>query len=154
MGKLRSREEMACPGSQTEVELKSPHSWLRADSTSTSCCSVTKSRPTLLQPHRPEPARLLCLWDFPGKNTGVKNTPYPSPGESSLTRYWTCVSCSARQTLYYWVTREAPSATRVHCRCINCSLSSGIQPVVGFKSGRAILEARKLLSDFLDSLRW
>ena len=33
---------MACPGSQTEVELNSPHSYLRADSTSTSCCcSVT-----------------------------------------------------------------------------------------------------------------
>ena len=24
-----------------------------------------------LQPHGPEPARLLCPWDFPGKNTGV-----------------------------------------------------------------------------------
>ena len=24
-----------------------------------------------LQPHRLQPARLLCPWDFPGKNTGV-----------------------------------------------------------------------------------
>ena len=24
-----------------------------------------------LQPYRLEPARLLCPWDFPGKNTGV-----------------------------------------------------------------------------------
>ena len=24
-----------------------------------------------LQPHGPEPARFLCPWDFPGKNTGV-----------------------------------------------------------------------------------
>ena len=24
-----------------------------------------------LQPHGPQPARLLCPWDFPGKNTGV-----------------------------------------------------------------------------------
>ena len=24
-----------------------------------------------LQPHRLQPARLLCSWDFPGKNTGV-----------------------------------------------------------------------------------
>ena len=24
-----------------------------------------------LQPHGPQPTRLLCPWDFPGKNTGV-----------------------------------------------------------------------------------
>ena len=24
-----------------------------------------------LQPHRQQPTRLLCLWDSPGKNTGV-----------------------------------------------------------------------------------
>ena len=35
------------------------------------CCSVNKSYPTLLQPHGLYPARLLCPWDFPGKNTGV-----------------------------------------------------------------------------------
>ena len=33
--------------------------------------SVTKSRLTLLQPHGLQPTRLLCPWDFPGKNTGV-----------------------------------------------------------------------------------
>ena len=26
------------------------------------------------------PARLLCPWDFPGKNTGVGH-PFPSPGD-------------------------------------------------------------------------
>ena len=31
-----------------------------------SCCHVQ-----LLQVHRLQPARLLCPWDFPGKNTGV-----------------------------------------------------------------------------------
>ena len=30
------------------------------------CCLVAKSCPTLC-----DPARLLCPWDFPGKNTGV-----------------------------------------------------------------------------------
>ena len=25
-----------------------------------------------LRPHGPQPARLLCLWDSPGKNTGVR----------------------------------------------------------------------------------
>ena len=35
------------------------------------CCLVAKLYPTLLQPHALQPARLLCPWDFPGKNTGV-----------------------------------------------------------------------------------
>ena len=32
---------------------------------------VAKSCLTLLEPHRLQPARLLCPWDFPGKNIGV-----------------------------------------------------------------------------------
>ena len=35
------------------------------------CCSVTKSRLTLLRPHGLQPARLPCPWDFPGKNIAV-----------------------------------------------------------------------------------
>ena len=35
-----------------------------------SCFLVAQSCPTLL-PHGPYPSRLLCLWDFSGKNTGV-----------------------------------------------------------------------------------
>ena len=31
-------------------------------------CSVTSSA---FQPHGLQPSRLLCPWDFPGKNTGV-----------------------------------------------------------------------------------
>ena len=34
-------------------------------------CLVAKSCLTLLQPQGLYPTRLLCLWDFPGKNTGV-----------------------------------------------------------------------------------
>ena len=34
-------------------------------------CSVAKSCPTLLWRHGLYPARLLCPWDFPGKNTRV-----------------------------------------------------------------------------------
>ena len=34
-------------------------------------CSVIKSGLTLLRPHGLQPARQLCPWDFPGKNTGV-----------------------------------------------------------------------------------
>ena len=39
---------------------------------------LLQSCPTL-QPYRLQPARLLCLLDFPGKNTG--GLPFPSPGE-------------------------------------------------------------------------
>ena len=35
------------------------------------CCLAGKSCPTLLWPHGLQPARFLCPWDFPGKNTGV-----------------------------------------------------------------------------------
>ena len=35
------------------------------------CCSVIQACPTLLQPRQLKPARLLCPWDFPGKNTEV-----------------------------------------------------------------------------------
>ena len=33
--------------------------------------TFSQSCPTLLWPHGLQPARLLCPWDFPGKNTGV-----------------------------------------------------------------------------------
>ena len=39
--------------------------------------SVAKSCLTLCNPT--EPTRLLCPWDFPGKNTGM--LPFPSPGD-------------------------------------------------------------------------
>ena len=35
------------------------------------CCLIAKFCPTVLWPHGQQPARLLCPWDLPGKNTGV-----------------------------------------------------------------------------------
>ena len=35
------------------------------------CCFMFKLCPTILQLHGIQPARLLCPWDFPEKNTGV-----------------------------------------------------------------------------------
>ena len=35
------------------------------------CCLVTKLCPNLLRIHGLQPTRLLCPWDFPGKNIGV-----------------------------------------------------------------------------------
>ena len=37
----------------------------------TAVCLVTQSRQTLWRPQRLYSTRLLCPWDFPGKNTGV-----------------------------------------------------------------------------------
>ena len=41
---------------------------------------VTQSCPTLCDPIDCSPARLLCLWDSPGKSTGV-GLPFPAPGD-------------------------------------------------------------------------
>ena len=35
------------------------------------CCLVAKSCSTLQRPHGLQPTKLLCPWNFPGKNTGV-----------------------------------------------------------------------------------
>ena len=36
-----------------------------------SCCLVARSCLTALPPHGLQPTKLLCSWNFPGKNTGV-----------------------------------------------------------------------------------
>ena len=36
---------------------------------------------TLLGPHGLQTDRLLCPWDFPGKNTGVPTPVFPFPGD-------------------------------------------------------------------------
>ena len=36
-------------------------------------CSFASVVSDSLQPHRPQSTRILCPWDFPGKNTGVGN---------------------------------------------------------------------------------
>ena len=67
-----------------------------------------------LWPHRLSPVRLLCPWDYPGKNIGV-SCHFCLQG-SSWSRDWTCVSCifcTGRWILYHWATWEAqfPSNT-------------------------------------------
>ena len=73
---------------------------------SESCCLVTKSCLTLLWPHVLLPARLLCSWNFPEKNTW-SGLSFPSPGDHSDSRNQTPFSCISRQILYHWATREA-----------------------------------------------
>ena len=48
-----------------------PTSFLQNNSTFSSSCLVAKLCPILLWPHGLQPTRVLYLWDFPGKNTGV-----------------------------------------------------------------------------------
>ena len=63
-----------------------------------------------LQPHGLQSARLLCPWDFPGKNWS--ELPLPSSGDLPDPDH-TCVSYIAgcllhfRQILYCWATKEA-----------------------------------------------
>ena len=71
---------------------------------------VAQSCPTL-RSHGLWPARLLCPWNSPGKNTGVA---IPFSRESSLPRDRTPVSCIAGSFSTIWATREA------HCPIISC----------------------------------
>ena len=61
-------------------------------------CLVIQLCLTLLRPQGLQPARLLCPWDLPGKNTGVVAI-FFSTGFS-------CVSCIGRRILYHWATWE------------------------------------------------
>ena len=71
-------------------------------------CSVAKSRPTLRDP---KPARLLCPWDSPGKNTGVgchalPQGIFPTQG-SNLSLLCLLHILPCRQILYHWATGKA-----------------------------------------------
>ena len=70
--------------------------------------SVAQSCLTLHDPHGLQPARLLYLWDYLGKNTGVGC--HFLPQESSQPRNQThisCISSIARWVLYHCTTWEA-----------------------------------------------
>ena len=72
---------------------------LRVQSRSPCCCLIAKSCPTPLQPHGLKPTRILCSWNFPGKNTGVgcHFLLWGSfrPGNQA------CISCIGRLVLYH-----------------------------------------------------
>ena len=65
-------------------------------------CSVVSDS---LQPHGLYPAKLLCPWDFPGKNTGVSHISFS--GGSSQPRDRIHVSCIVSWILYHYATWEA-----------------------------------------------
>ena len=72
------------------------------------CCYLgAQSCLTLWRPHGLSPIRLLCPWDFPGKNTGV-GCHFLLQG-ILLTRDQTRVSYIGRLVLYHWATWEVSS---------------------------------------------
>ena len=79
--------------------------WVRA-------CHLVMSHS--LWPHRLRSAtRLLCPWNFPGKNTEVGNHFLLQgifPTQTGIKPMSvSCVSCIGRQILYHWATWESPS---------------------------------------------
>ena len=103
------------------------------------CCLVCSVLSNSLWPHELYPARLLCPWDSPGKNTGVGchflllgNLPMQGLNPHLLHCRW---------IVYHWATREAlnllstmdilegASQSKPHkpCRCIP-ALASTVHP--------------------------
>ena len=76
------------------------------------CCVVLSPSAVSdsLRPHELKPARLLCPWDSPGKNTGVGSI--PSSRGSSQPRDQTQASCIAGGFFTSWATREALNSLR------------------------------------------
>ena len=71
-----------------------------------------------LLPHGLWPIRLLCPWNFPGKNTGVGC--HFLFQEIFSTQGWnpvSCVSCIGMWVLYQWATWEAQSFRYYHLKC-------------------------------------
>ena len=65
---------------------------------------VTQSCPNLLWPHGLWPARLLCPWNFPGKNAGVGcHSPFQG---IFLTQRSNLSLLHCREILYHWATWE------------------------------------------------
>ena len=57
------------------------------------CCYIASVVSNSVRPHRRQPTRLLCPWDFPGKNTGVGCLSllqgiFPTQGSNPHILYW------------------------------------------------------------------
>ena len=105
------------------------------------CVHVPSVVSNSLQHHGLQPARLLCLWKFPGTSTGVKSR-YLLHGSSWL-RDWTRVSLIAGRFFTVWVTRETyeVKVSVIHLCSTLCDPIDCWPP--GF-SGHSILQARIL----------
>ena len=79
------------------------------------CCLVAKPCPTPSRPHGLQPARLLCPWDFPGRNPEV-GSHFLLQGIFSTQglNLHLSVPCIGRWILYYFSTWEALSTRGDH----------------------------------------
>ena len=90
---------------QTQIILSKEYAqvgklWNKKGSESVSCSVL----PDYLWPHGLQPTRLLCSWDFPGKDTGV-DCHFLLQGIFA-TQGWNWVSCAAGRFFTDWATRE------------------------------------------------
>ena len=103
-----------------------------------------------LGPHGLSPARLLCSWNYPGKNTGV-GCHFLPPRGSSWTRDQTWVSCIAGRFFTLWATREELEKL---CFCLMLLYCIGQKVHLDF----SVPPYRKILNDCFDqhdsSLYW
>ena len=79
-----------------------------------------------------KPTKLLCPWNFPGRNTGVVST--PSSRTSSQPSDRTCIFCSScidKWVLYHWTTWEACSRQR-EPQTIGCWRLTGAETPCNF----------------------
>ena len=87
----------------------------------------TLSRVWLLRPHGLKPARLLCPWDSPGKNTRVDRHFFLQEiflTQGSKLCHLRLLHC--RQILYHLNDKGSPMRTTVKCKCVyvyNCNSS-------------------------------
>ena len=80
------------------------------------CCLAAHSCPALFQPHGLWLARLLCLWNFPGKNTGM-GCCFLLQG-IFLTQGSNSRLLLSRRILYHWATWE----TQRHHQMVNTEI--------------------------------
>ena len=75
------------------------------------CTKLLQSYMTLW-PHGLKLARLLCPWDFPGKDTRVGWLPFPPPGDipdPGIEPQVSHISCIGRWVLYHWCHLGSPT---------------------------------------------
>ena len=114
-------------------------------------CSVVSNT---LQHHGLQHARLLCLWDFPGKNTGVgyrfllqgSSWPRDKPGSPSLQAdsLLSEPPDKPQQFVLYYLSSLCPwNSPGKNARVGSCSLLQGIFPTQGLNAG--LLPYRQIL---------
>ena len=96
-----NRVQKGEPGTEAACQQTCPLSWCWCDCVLSHIVVYSSSRPFGLQP-----TRLLCPWDFSGKDTGagchfLLQGIFPAHGLSPHLLNW-------RQILYHWATRGAP----------------------------------------------